>query len=139
MENLRRTPAYDKIVSDLIKEKCEFTPLRADSVKVVCLVSDKAEVDRNYRKVYAKTEKIPDKYRLFMDADVMITVYENNVMFFSREQKRIMIYRELLKINSHTGEGEKKIGIRDFDLNDFRTVIDQYGLEWDAEKTLFSK
>ena len=139
MENLRQSPAYDKIVSELMTEKCDFTPLKADSVKVVCLVSDKAEVDRNKRKVYAKTEKIPDKYRLFMDADVMITVYENNVMFFQPEQKRIMIYRELLKIICDTGNGKKEISIRDFDLNDFRTVIDQYGLEWDAEKTLFSK
>jgi ribosomal protein L30E len=82
MEEFRRATGYEDLAYSIMGQEPELAMLRAENVKVICVVSDAAEKDRNGLKVYAKTEKIPPKYKLLTDADVMITIYENNIMFF---------------------------------------------------------
>jgi len=45
--------------------------------------------------------------------------------------------RELLKILIDTGDGKRTVGIRAYDLNDFRQIVAKYGAAWDRERSLF--
>lgn len=137
MEEFRRGMDYEAIAYDLIERMPELVLLNADKLRVFCILSDKAETDRNKRKMYAKTEKIPAKYQPLTDADVLVTIYENNITHFTRQQKEIMILRELLKVMIDTEGDTRAVGIRDYDLNDFRQIVLKYGAEWDKEPSLF--
>ncbi len=137
MEEFRRAPGYEDLAYSIMDQEPELAVLRAENVKVICVISAAAEKDRNGLKVYAKTEKIPPKYKLLTDADVMITIYENNIMFFDLKQKRIMMLRERLKILIDTGDGKRTVSIRAYDLNDFRQIVAKYGAAWDRERSLF--
>ena len=139
MEEFRSAPGYEDLARKLIDEEPDLAMLRAEGAKVICVLSDKPEKDGNGLKVYAKTEKIPPKYKLLTDADVMITIYENNITYFTGEQKRIMMLRELLKILIDTGDGKRTVGIRSYDLNDFRRIVATYGAAWDRERGLFDQ
>ena len=56
-----------------------------------------------------------------------------------KKQKKIVILRELLKLFIDTTDNKRKIIIRDYDLKDFRCIVNTYGADWDERPTLFDE
>lgn len=137
MEGFRRNRAFEEVAEALIENDEKLFSLKADEAKVVCILSDKVKLDENKCRVYADIEKIPAKYQWATDADAMITLYEPNIAWFNEEQKKIVILRELLKLLIDTTDNKRKIVIRDYDLKDFRCIVNTYGANWDQTDTLF--
>ena len=135
----KRSVIYEEVAADLIDTEDCLLLLKADEVKVVCVLSDKIAVNKTGHRIYADCEKIPPKFSWATDADCMITIYEPNFSVLSPGQKKIAILRELLKIQSDSSDGTKKIKIIDYDLQDFRVIIDRFGVNWDKEPDLFSE
>ena len=81
--------------------------------------------------VYADCEKIKEKLKAFLPYDFIITFYEPNTMMLSQEYLEKLMYHELL----HVGfEGAGKYYIVPHDIEDFRDVIDKWGLDWIKRK-----
>lgn len=126
MDNRRINDRYCVIAQDLICEREELASLRDADVTILCLSSEHEKKTKK-KIVYGQCEKIADKYKWGIPCDFTITIFEPNVIGFSDEQIKILIFHELL----HVGVDGDKMFIRPHDLEDFKTIIDEFGVDWD--------
>ncbi len=56
-----------------------------------------------------------------------------------KKKRKIALLRELLKITVDEDTGDRKVIIGDYDLQDFRSVVNRYGTDWDQVPTLFDE
>ena len=98
MENFRRSPEWEKMAAELIESDELLVIQKAMQVKVVCVLSETMKRDARKLPIYAEAEKIPPKYKWAINADAMITIYENNMTTFNEQKRKIALLRELLKI-----------------------------------------
>ena len=136
---MERSKRYEEMVKDLIDNEELLVMLKAENARVVCVVSGDRKVDKGNRPIYANIEKIAPKYRWATDADAMITVYLGSMVDFSESKRRIVLLRELLKLVIDDTEGKREVVIKDYDLLDFRCIVERYGANWDQEPTLFDE
>lgn len=136
---IRRKPEYEEIVSELVETEGILAKLNASTdLEIVCLLTNQAEVTKSGVKLYAKTEKVPSKFQWCTTARITITVFYPNIVHFSEEQIRVLLFRELLKIQvEEAKDGSNKYKINDFDMQDFTYIVDRFGANWAKEKTLF--
>ena len=62
----------------------------------------------------------------FLPFDFIITFYEPNIYYMTENQKKILMLHEL----KHIDVGERGLTIRPHDIEDFKSIIKTYGLEW---------
>lgn len=75
---------------------------------------------------YADCRKVPEVYKAYLPYDFIITFYERNTGFFNENQLKILMYHEL----RHIGIGEKGLKIVPHDIEDFKDILKEYGLDW---------
>ena len=108
----------------LAREVLDDYDLEAEGVDILYLVSGKSK--RSKGKVcFADTEKVKPKYRSFVDYDFIITFYADS-QYLSRKAKRILMLHEL----RHVGWDGEKAYIVPHDVEDFRGIVEKYGLDW---------
>lgn len=124
MDDIRRiSEEYQKICNELIEEMPEFEILK--TVTIICLASE-LEKKTNGKVILGQTEKISAKYKWGIPCDFTITFFEPNISHMTNQQLRILMYHELL----HVGVEDDRLFIRPHDLEDFKAVIEQYGVSW---------
>ena len=129
-ENRTISEEYSKIAADLIKKEDLLSDIRQSEATIIYLSSDKEKKSKG-KTVFGECEKIPDKYKWAIPCDFTITIYEPNVMGFSKEQMEILILHELLHVGiDYKNDGTEAYSIKPHDIEDFRTIIDRYGLDW---------
>lgn len=117
---------YAEIANDLINEEPALSQLKDVDFTIVYLGSD-ATPTSNGRIIHGKCEKVPDKFKWGLPADVTITIYDGNVEDFTAEQLRILIFHELL----HVGVDEDGAPcINPHDTEDFAVILDRFGAHW---------
>lgn len=123
---LYRNEEYERIAQEIIlNEELED----AAQVSFAVLSSDEVKT-KNRMTVYGECHLIPDKYKWYMPFDYQITIYDANCSHMSEEQLRILILHELLHIGiDYTGDEPKKY-IVPHDYEEFRMVLERYGLDW---------
>ena len=139
MENFRRSPEWEEMAAELINNDELLVIQNAMNIKVVCVLSETMKKDSHKNPIYAEAEKIPPKFKWATNADAMITIYENNMTTFNEKKRKIALLRELLKITVDEDTGDRKVIIGDYDLQDFRSVVNRYGTDWDQAPTLFDE
>lgn len=77
--------------------------------------------------VYADTERVKDKYKGIMPFDFVITFYGPNVENLTDARMERLMYHELRHVG-FTGDGT--FSIIPHDVEDFRDVVDAWGLDW---------
>lgn len=125
MDNRYLNDEYQVIAEDLINEQPELSDLRGADIRVL-LLSSEAEKKTGDKLVFGQCEKVPQKYKWGIPCDFTITIFDKNIVDFSDEQLRILIFHELL----HIGIDEDRLYIKKHDLEDFKTIIDLYGTDW---------
>ena len=125
MDNRYLNDEYQAIAEDLINEQPELSDLRGADIQVL-LLSSEAEKKTGDKLVFGQCEKVPQKYKWGIPCDFTITIFDKNIVDFSDEQLRILIFHELL----HIGIDEDKLYVKKHDLEDFKTIIDLYGTDW---------
>lgn len=129
-EHRAMSEEYSIIAAELIKKESLLDDIRQSEVTIVYLSSDKEKKSKG-KTVFGECEKIPDKYNWAIPADFTITIYEPNVITFTEEQMRILLFHELLHVGIELqDDGSEKYSVRPHDIEDFRTIIDRYGLDW---------
>ena len=129
MDNRAINDDYCQIASDLIQERPELEHLRGADVTILCLSSD-CEKKTSKKVILGQCEKIADKYKWGIPCDFTITIFEPNVAGFTDEQLRILIFHELL----HVGVDGERLYIVPHDLEDFKVIIDEFGVDWNETK-----
>mgnify|MGYP006313812951 CR=1 FL=1 len=116
---------YQKIANELIATRPELEDLRNSDVTIICLASDQ-EKKSNGKLIFGQTEKIADKYKWGIPCDFTITIFDPNVAYWTEEQMKILMLHELL----HVGVDGDRLYIRPHDLEDFKSIIAEYGVDW---------
>lgn len=131
MENRSINEEYSQIAHDLIENEPILNDIKESEVTILYLSSDYEKKSKG-KIVCGECEKIPDKYKWSIPADFTITIYEPNVIGFTDEQMKILILHELLHVGiKFTDNGDESYFIKPHDIEDFRQIIDKYGLDWD--------
>lgn len=125
MDNREMNELYQQIAQELINERPELKSIKNADVTIICLSSD-CEKKSNKKVVFGQCEKIADKYKWGIPCDFTITIFEPNVVGFTEEQLKILIFHELL----HVGIDGDRFFINPHDLEDFKVIIDNYGVNW---------
>ena len=124
---------YQQIAKELIEVRPELEEIRNSNVQIV-LLSSTHKAKSKGKLVFGQCEKVAEKYKWAIPADFTITIFEPNVEGFTDEQLSILIFHELLHVGVEYDEesGEEKYSIVPHDLEDFKTIVDEYGTNWAA-------
>jgi len=124
---------YAQIGAELIETEDALKYIK-DSKATIIYLSSEHEMKNNGKLVRAQCEKIPDKYKWSIPCDFTITVFEPNIEGFSEDQIKILILHELLHVKiGFKDDGSESYSVNPHDIEDFRLIIDRYGLDWDAK------
>ena len=88
------------------------------------------EKKSNRREVYGQCEKVPDRYRWIIPYDFTITLFEPNIERLDDEQIRILLLHELMHVGIDVDGNEETYYVVAHDVEDFRDIIDKYGMDW---------
>lgn len=127
MDSRRINEKYNEIMRELILVRPELEDLKGGDVTIICLSSGH-EKKKGDKKVLGQTEKISEKYKWGIPCDFTITIFEPNIEGFTEDQLKILIFHELL----HIGVDAERLFIKPHDLEDFKTIIDEFGTDWAA-------
>lgn len=126
MEHCEQSEQYANIGAELIRTVPSLRWIEESEISVGYLTSD-FKKQANGKIVFGECRKVPAWAAPFIPYDFLITVYEVNCMLFTDEQIRILLQHELM----HIGQSEKGTFIvKPHDVEDFREIIDDYGLDW---------
>lgn len=130
MDNRTINEHYAEIGNELIQSEDALQYIKESEVTIAYLSSDLKKMS-NGRKILGQCEKVADKYKWGLPCDFTITVFEPNVIGFTEDQFRILIFHELL----HVGIGCDKHNTESYDiiphdLEDFKLIIDRFGTDW---------
>lgn len=127
MDSRRINDEYQIIAQELINTRPELEDIRNGDVTIICLSSGH-EKKKGDKKVLGQAEKISEKYKWGIPCDFTITIFEPNIEGFTEDQLKILILHELL----HIGVDAERLFIKPHDLEDFKTIIDEFGTDWAA-------
>ena len=126
---IRHCRKYRNIANRLIRTLPEFDELLKAGPRVAYLQSSKEKV-KNRRTVFADCTKTDERYSWCCPYDFFITVYSPNVENFTEEQMEILIQHELHHIGITYTDSGVDYFVRPHDIEDFRMIIDRFGLDW---------
>lgn len=121
-----RSAEYKKLAETVIDEMSDLHWIRGRGFEIEYLESDR-EKRSNGRDIYAECIKVPELYNTLTGDDFLIVVYLPNVSHLTADQKKILMYHELLHIGA---DGNGSARINPHDVEDFRRIIDRYGIDW---------
>ena len=114
------------LAASVIEEEARFQHLDDPKCRIAYQMSTQ-EKKSNGKTVYADTERIKDKLKAFIPYDFLITFYQPNVNGLDNEKMRRLMYHELC----HVGFDMKgNYSILPHDVEDFRDVVDKWGIDW---------
>ena len=117
---------YTEIGKALIETMPELSNLRGMPYTIIFLKSNHKKKSKG-KLVYGQCEKVAEKNKWSIPCDFTITVFEPNCQGMNPEQIKILLFHELLHVGADTDDPY----IRPHDLEDFRMIIDKYGVDWD--------
>lgn len=120
---------YAEIAKDLIEKESLLVDILHSDVTIIYLSSDKEKKSKG-KLVLGECEKINPKYKWAIPCDFTITLYEPNIVNLSKDQLQILIFHELLHVGIEEKNGDIHYSVRPHDIEDFRTIIDRFGLDW---------
>jgi hypothetical protein len=130
MDNRVIREEYAEMAHKIIEEEDALIDIANSHATIVYLGSDNEKKSKG-NLVLGECEKVSDKYKWGIPADFTITVFEKNVIGFTDEQMRILLFHELLHVGiEFMDDGSEKYSIRPHDYEDFKIITDRYGTEW---------
>lgn len=129
MDTRRIDEHYAEIGADLIDSEPSLAYIKQSQATIVYLSSE-AEKKQDGKFIYGQCEKVPEKYKWAVPCDFTVTLFEPNIERLTDEQIRILIFHELLHVGIETDGNEEKYSVVPHDIEDFREIIDRFGLDW---------
>jgi hypothetical protein len=114
------------LATKIINRYPEFAFIKEFDIKIGYVISQQRKSGE--KTTYADCRKIPDVYRAYLPYDFIITFYERNTGFLNENQLKVLMYHEL----KHVGIGMKGLKITPHDIEDFKDIISEYGMDWNS-------
>lgn len=131
---IKRNPKYRKIANKLIRTKDDLEQLRNSNCKVVYLSSQQEKKTGSGTKlVCGECIKVKDSMQWICRYDFMIVVYEPNCVGFTDLQFELLLWHELKHIGFKPDTIDEEYYVVPHDIEDFRVIIDEYGLDWNND------
>lgn len=73
---------------------------------------------------------VKEPWNTFCPFDFLITIYLPNVVDLDEDQMRILLLHELLHVGMDEKDGEPVYKINPHDIEEFREIINRYGIDW---------
>lgn len=116
---------YAEMSNDIIRDKCP--DILAAGFSVGFLSCTKEKKRGKDQLILGECKKINDFEAVFCPYDFVIIIYDVNCEGMSDEQIKILLWHEL----KHIGiDGRGNGYVKPHDIEDFRDIIDKYGLDW---------
>ena len=122
-----KSTEYRNLGKRVIKLHSDLSWLKESKIRIGYVSSDYEKKLAGGRLVFAECRKVSDLYQAFIPYDFLIVVYYPNAALLDEEQMQILMYHELLHIGI---EASGKLYVVPHDIEDFYTVINQYGMGW---------
>lgn len=123
---------YAELAHQVIHSVPELKHLASAQVSIGYMESN-CKKKSHGRIVFAECMKVKDIYKAFTPFDFLIVVYEPNVLLMNEEQLKILLEHELLHIKIENPDDiEPVYSINPHDVEDFRSILDKYGMDWAA-------
>ena len=130
MDNRVIREEYAEIAKEIIETEESLTDIANSKATIIYLGSDNPQTSKG-KAVCGECERDQDKNKWAIPANYTITVFEPNIVGFSREQLRILLFHELLHIKIDFEEdGSEKYSTKPHDYEDFKEIIDRFGTDW---------
>lgn len=130
MESRSINERYAEIAAKIIEEEECLVDIANSHATIIYLSSD-VEKKSKQSITHAVCEKVADKNKWAIPCDFTITVYEPNIIGFTEDQLRILLFHELLHVGIEFKEDNtESYYIKEHDYQDFKTIIDRYGTDW---------
>ena len=71
-----------------------------------------------------------DQLGYIFPADFTVTIYDPNCLGMDEEHIRRVLFHELLHVGTERDGNEESYFLRPHDVEDFRAILDTYGLGW---------
>ena len=111
----------------IISAMPELHVIRDYEAKIGYVRSFEAKKDKG-RQINADCRKVNGVYTAYLPFDFVVTFYEPNIYHMTENQKKILMLHEL----RHIGIGEKGFRIENHDVEDFRDILERFGIEWNG-------
>lgn len=105
----------------------ELHVIRDYDVRIGYVRSYEAKKDKG-RQINADCRKVNGTYTAYLPFDFIVTFYEPNIYHMSENQRQILMLHEL----RHIGIGERGLRIENHDIEDFRDILERFGIEWNG-------
>ena len=115
------------LAEKIISAMPELSIIRDYEIRVGYVRSFEAKRDKG-KQINADCRKVNGTYTAYLPYDFIVTFYEPNIYNMSENQKKILMLHEL----RHIGIGERGFRIENHDVEDFRDILDRFGIEWNG-------
>jgi len=120
---------YSRLAEEVFQEHSDLQWIRQSGISVGYCESDK-EKKSSGALVLGECFLVRDPWSVYCPHDFVIVIYAPNVNDLKESQLKILLYHELLHIDMDEKNGEPRYRIRPHDVEEFREVINNYGLDW---------
>ena len=124
------SPEYAELAHAVIDALPELWFIRDAEIRIGFLKSWK-EKKTGHRLVYGECIKPPELYQDILGYDFLIVIYEANAAALTLNQKKILMWHELLHVGIDDSSGEPKYVVNPHDREEFDSIISRAGLRWD--------
>lgn len=114
-----------KILGDkVIKIRPELGYITENEIKIGYVRSYETKSGRKI--TFADCRKVSGPYIAYLPYDFIITFYDNEAGLLTDNQQKILMLHEL----KHIEIGERGFSVRPHDIEDFRSILEKYGINW---------
>lgn len=129
VETVEQSEHYAVLAWQVFEEHRDVGWIPGAGISIGYLESDKAK-KKSGKACLAECVKVKELYKPYCPHDFLIVVYGPNVVGMTVEQQKILLYHELLHVGMSDDGEEVKYLINPHDVEDFRVIIDRYGIDW---------
>lgn len=121
--------AYEALGNAVIDAVPGLRWIREAGVRIAFLKSYK-EKKHSGKPVLGECTKVQPLYGPFCPYDFLITVFAANMAGLSLNQLKVVLWHELLHIGMNEKNGTLTYVVEPHDIEDFREIVDRFGLDW---------
>lgn len=127
VEECKQSSIYAEMAGEVIKNTPSLKWIMEEGISIGYLASNYPK-KANGKIVCGSCRKVPDRDKWAIPYDFIITIYEPNVEEWDEDKLKILLHHELLHVGM--GNGRVKYKTVPHDIEDFKEIINQYGMDW---------
>lgn len=128
-ENYERSGVLKELALEVINEYTDLRYIIQMGISFDCVMSQKEKTSKG-RVVLGECIKVRELYQAYIPYEFLIVIYGPNIAHLNDNQKKILLYHELLHIGFTEKDGEIKYKVNPHDVEEFDMILKRYGADW---------